>query len=97
MTNTCTQISNTIISNITHVGGIYLVVILSHYICANLYAYYCTPLTPVGFIKSIIYSQLPHCIYLRNTVSVSASMINTMWISLGTWLVFTLQKLQTYL
>jgi|ETNvirenome_6_85_1030632.scaffolds.fasta_scaffold01547_2 hypothetical protein len=91
------QIIKLILHNFTQLGGIYLLVILVHYICANLYAYYCTPLTPIGFIKSILYSQLPHCIYLRNAVNVSVSMINTMWISLGTWLIFKLKKIQTYM
>ena len=58
--------------------------IILHYIIPHIYVKLCVPLTPLGFIQSIIISTTPHCEALRYTLYVSGDNIKYMWITIGT-------------
>ena len=68
------------------ISGIYILWILLHYVASHLYVKLCVPSTIVGFIMSPFMTATPHCQGLRWIVYNAASMINNMWIILGTWI-----------
>jgi len=70
---------------IFEIFGIYLFWIVLHYICANMYASWCTPYTIPGFILSPFVSSAPHCVAFRWVITSGGNIINTMWITLGSW------------
>jgi hypothetical protein len=65
--------------------GIYLFWVVLHYICSNMYASWCTPYTIFGFILSPFVSSAPHCTAFRWVITSGGNIINTMWITLGSW------------
>jgi len=66
--------------------GIYMFWIVLHYICANMYALWCAPYTIFGFILSPFISSTPHCYAFRWVITNGSNIINTMWITLGSWI-----------
>ena len=64
----------------------YLFWILMHYISTNLYTYFCTPLSFVGFLASPFMAVSPHCKGLHWLFNVSVSTIGQMWMIFGIWL-----------
>lgn len=56
-----------------------------HYVIPHIYTRMCVPLTPFGFLESIIISTAPHCEAMRYTLYVSGNNIKYMWITAGAW------------
>jgi hypothetical protein len=72
------------------ISGVYLLWICLHYIASHLYIKFCVPSTIIGFLMSPFMTATPHCLGLRWIVYNAASMINNMWIVLGTWICSTI-------
>ena len=66
--------------------GSFLWIVL-HYIIPHAYTRLCVPLTPFGFIESIIMATAPHCEGMRYALYISGSNIKYMWLTMGTGLV----------
>ena len=69
-----------------NVSGIYVLWIFLHYLASHLYIKLCVPNTFIGFFMSPFMTATPHCQGLRWIVYNAATMINNMWITLGTWI-----------
>ena len=69
---------------------IYIFWAVIHYICARLYPIYCAPSGFLGFLSSLVMTQAPHCIALRYGIQYGSSLISSMWITIGTWIVLKL-------
>jgi len=74
------------------ISGVYILWILLHYVASHLYVKLCVPNTIIGFIMSPFMTATPHCQGLRWIVYNAASMINNMWIILGTWVCTTVLR-----
>jgi len=72
-------------SFVCDVLGIYVLWIVIHYICANLYPQFCAENSFWGFIKSVFVSESPHCIAMRWVIYNSGNIIHNMWLSVGVW------------
>ena len=68
------------------IGGIFAVWIVLHYGASNLYPQFCAEKGFVGFIKSIVWTQTPHCVAMRWVIYNGGIIINNMWVSIGVWL-----------
>ena len=66
---------------------IYLLYIVAHYVSANLYQRYCTPVSWFGFLASPFATALPQCQALRWIVFNTGNNITAMWMMLGAWLI----------
>jgi len=67
-------------------AGLYLLWVAIHFVAAQLYVYYCVPLTFMGFIMSPLMVAAPHCSAFRWCIINGANNISTMWVVFGTWL-----------
>ena len=67
-------------------AGIYIIWICLHYFSAHLYVTHCVPNTLIGFIMSPFMMSTPHCLGLRWIVYNAPSVINNMWLHIGTWI-----------
>jgi hypothetical protein len=56
-----------------------------HYFSAHIYVRACVPLTMSGFTWSPLIASTPHCVALRWCIQNGVSMINSTWLTLGTW------------
>jgi len=65
----------------------YIIWIVLHYGCSNLYSYHCTPLTVTGFLLSPFYAVSPHCKALRWVIYNSGNSIEAMWFIIGSLIV----------
>lgn len=65
---------------------IHLCWISLHYASAHLYAKYCTPWSVLGVAISPVMAMAPHCQAMRWCIVQGASSINSMWVTLGTYL-----------
>ena len=68
------------------VAGVYIFWILLHYVTAHLYVRYCASPTWYGFMISPFLISAPHCIAMRWVFSKGGTVIEGMWILVGTWL-----------
>ena len=75
------------VSFVFELCGIYIIWIFLHYISAHLYIYLCNRLSIIGFITSPFLVPALHCQALRWVVANGAMNINTMWKTIGMWLV----------
>ena len=75
------------------IGGIYIVWCTLHHVTSQLYVYYCTPYTLIGFLTAPFMVATPQCTGLRWCIAHGAETIISMWLVLGTWFV---QKLGGY-
>jgi len=66
--------------------GLYFLWVVIHFVAAQLYVYYCVPLTFMGFIMSPLMVAAPHCSAFRWCIINGANNISTMWVVFGTWL-----------
>jgi len=82
----CFQYTFKTIKIIINISGIYLLWIFLHFLASQLYVKLCVPNTIVGFLLSPFMTATPHCQGLRWIIYNSGSMINNMWIVLGTWI-----------
>jgi hypothetical protein len=71
---------------IYRVAGIYIFWILLHYITAHLYVKYCAASSLYGLLISPFLISSPHCIAMRWVFSKGGTIIEGMWIIVGTWL-----------
>jgi len=71
---------------IKNVAGIYIGWIFLHWVAANLYPKYCAETSFWGIIKSAFVAPAPHCQAMRWVINNGGSMINHMWIVLGSWI-----------
>ena len=69
-----------------NIASIIIMWLLLHFTAANLYARFCAELSIFGFIKSIFVAEAPHCVAMRWVIYNSGSVIHTMWISIGIWI-----------
>lgn len=76
----------TMLKIMNDVAGIFILWIIIHYSAANLYSMYCAELTMIGFFKSILIAQEPHCVAMRWIIYNGGIMINSMWISIAAWI-----------
>ena len=67
--------------------SMYIIWIILHYFCSNLYSYYCTPLTITGFLLSPFYAVSVQCKSLRWVIYNSGSSIEAMWFIIGSVIV----------
>jgi hypothetical protein len=77
--NAVCKVINVIIS----VYGIYFIWTMLHFFASHLYIKLCVPLTFIGFIASPFMTATPHCQGLRWIIFNGATMINNMWIFVG--------------
>ena len=66
---------------------IYIIWILVHVVSSNLYCYYCAHLSVYGLFMSPFVAVAPHCKALGWLMTSSIAYINSMWLTLGTWLI----------
>lgn len=71
---------------IYRVSAIYIFWILLHYVTAHMYVRYCATPTIYGFIISPFLISAPHCIAMRWVFAKGGTVIEGMWILVGTWL-----------
>ena len=71
---------------IYRVSGIYIFWILLHYITAHMYVKYCATPSWYGLLISPFLISSPHCIAMRWVFSKGGTVIEGMWILVGTWL-----------
>ena len=76
-----------------HLCGIFLLWSTVHYISAHAYVHFCVPLSLSGLTLSPLIATTPHCVALRWCIQNGVSMIDRMWLSLGTWLTGKLVQL----
>jgi hypothetical protein len=74
------------ISFITNSFGIYLLWIIIHYISIHLYVYFCAPSSVYGFMISPFLASAIHCKALNWAIYNSSTIIDYMWVLLGTWI-----------
>ena len=66
--------------------GIYMLWICIHYLAGNLYGYFCTPNTFIGFLTSPFLTVAPHCKAIRWIIYNGGNTIGDMWVIFGTWI-----------
>ena len=81
--NLMVEFTFTTIKFIIRVSGIYLLWIVLHYAAAHLYVKLCVSNTVVGFLLSPFMIATPHCQGLRWIVYNAATIINNMWVLMG--------------
>ena len=64
--------------------------IFLHYICSQLYVYYCVPNTWYGIFISPFMTMAPHCTAFRWVIYEAGNILYSMWIGIGTWTVSNL-------
>lgn len=78
------------LSNYIKVGfsiyGIYLLWILLHFGATHLYVEYCVPRSWFGLLTSPLLTSTPQCQGLRWIINNGGNQINSMWISIGSWI-----------
>ena len=74
--------------------SIYLLWIFLHYTASQLYVKLCVPENLTGFLLSPFMTATPHCQGLRWIIYNAASVINNMWILLGSWLCSTILNIK---
>jgi|LauGreDrversion4_1035100.scaffolds.fasta_scaffold02805_11 hypothetical protein len=78
------------LSNYVKVGfslyGIYLLWILLHFGATHLYVEYCVPKSWFGLLTSPFLTSTPQCQGLRWIINNGGNQINSMWISIGSWI-----------
>lgn len=75
-----------IVINAWKVSALYLFWILLHYITAHAYVQYCANPSLYGFLAAPFLISAPHCVAMRWVFSKGGTLIEGMWILLGTWL-----------
>ena len=80
------------LKNISEISGIYVFGVITHYLSARSYSYYCTPGDLQGLIMSPFLSSAPHCRALRWTIQNGSQTIDNMWIVVGTWICAKIAK-----
>ena len=68
------------------VSALYLFWVTLHYVTAQLYVKYCAHPSIYGFIISPFLISAPHCMAMRWVFNKGGTLIEGMWILLGTWL-----------
>ena len=71
----------------------YLCAIVAHFAAANLYSYYCTPMTVWGLLVSPFIAPMPHCYAFRWTIHQTSYIIENMWIIIGLSIVNLLRQI----
>ena len=66
---------------------VYLLYIVAHYVSANLYQRYCTPVSWFGFLASPFTIASPQCQGLRWVMFNTGNHITAMWVILGAWFI----------
>lgn len=69
-----------------NVSIVYLCWITLHFITAQLYVRYCAHYSFYGFLLSPFLISAPHCVAMRWVFARGGTLIDGMWIILGTWL-----------
>jgi hypothetical protein len=75
-----------IVVNAWKVSALYVFWILLHYITAHAYVQYCANPSLYGFLAAPFLISAPHCVAMRWVFSKGGTLIEGMWILLGTWL-----------
>jgi|UniRef100_A0A6C0JE50 hypothetical protein len=60
--------------------------IFIHYVTVHLYAYWCTPFGIIGLLTSPFTVTTPICRGLEWSIHNGSTIINNMWIIIGSWL-----------
>jgi hypothetical protein len=68
------------------VSSIYLFWVTLHFVTAQLYVRYCAHPSIYGFLISPFLISAPHCAAMRWVFTKGGTLIDGMWIILGTWL-----------
>lgn len=71
---------------------IYIGVSVLHFASANLYPYFCTPITVIGIFMTPFMIVTPHCLALRWVLDWSGNQVCNAWIWLGGYLVYYIGK-----
>jgi len=61
-----------------------------HYICSQLYVYYCVPYNWYGIFASPFLSLAPHCNAFRWIIYEAGNILHGMWMAIGSWTVANL-------
>lgn len=76
----------TCISVAYNISAVYIFWIILHYVTAHLYLRYCAPSTLYGFLVSPFLVPAPHCVGMRWIFNRCGSVIEGMWVLIGTWI-----------
>jgi hypothetical protein len=66
-------------------SNIYILWIGIHYASAHLYPYFCADLSLAGLVTSPFLAMAPHCRAIAWLQKTSTTVIENMWVLLGTW------------
>ncbi len=58
-----------------------------HYMCSNLYVYYCTPRTLYGLLLSPLLAISPQCNVFRWVIYEGGNVLYGMWAAIASWTV----------
>ena len=74
--------------NIPTVVSVYFGIVLTHYVCSNIYPLWCCKLTFFGFIMTPFMIVTPHCEALRWIIHYTGEQIRNVWLWIGGYLVY---------
>jgi hypothetical protein len=74
------------IASVYRIAGLYMFWILLHYVTAQFYVKYCANPTFYGFLSAPFLMSAPHCMAMRWVFAKAGTLIEGMWVLIGTWL-----------
>tara|TARA_Y100000816_G_scaffold292332_1_gene287050 strand:+ start:1527 stop:1988 length:462 start_codon:yes stop_codon:yes gene_type:complete len=75
-----------VVVNAWQVSAVYIFWIVLHYVTAHAYVQYCANPSVSGFFTFPFIVSAPHCIAMRWIFTKGGTLIEGMWILIGTWL-----------
>ena len=75
------------LNNIKSIILFYLSWIFIHYVCSQLYIYFCAPFTWYGLIVSPFLIMSPHCSAFRWVIYEAGNVLYGMWLAIGSWFI----------
>lgn len=83
-----------IIVRARHIVLFYLGWVFIHYLCSQLYIYFCAPFTLYGLIMSPFLIMTPHCNAFRWVIYEAGKVLYGMWIAIGSWTIANILTLK---
>ena len=80
--------------NLKHIILFYLSWIFIHYVCSQLYIYFCVPFTWYGIFISPFLVMTPHCSAFRWIIYEAGTILYGMWIAIGSWTIANILTLK---
>jgi hypothetical protein len=82
-----------ILTKTKHLLLFYLSWIFIHYVCSQLYIYFCTPCTWYGIFMSPFLAMTPQCTAFRWIIYEAGNVLYAMWLAIGSWTIANLLTL----